>query len=223
MEKFAGPSVSGRVARPRTGRRLDAAVREQQIVVGAVQFFAEQGFSGRTRDLAEMLGVTQPLLYRYFPTKRSLIDRVFKEVYLKPFESEWSSLLSDRSKPLAERLETFYARYAQATYRYDWIRIYMFAGLMGEDLNKSYIGIMEENVLKVICAELRDYCGLPGADSIPITDLELEHVWIMHGGLFYYSVRKHIYGARVSDDFATIVHRAVAALLEGTKAIARAR
>jgi len=223
MEKFAGPSVSGRVARPRTGRRLDAAVREQQIVVGAVQFFAEQGFSGRTRDLAEMLGVTQPLLYRYFPTKRSLIDRVFKEVYLKPFEAEWSSLLSDRSKPLAERLETFYARYAQATYRYDWIRIYMFAGLMGEDLNKSYIGIMEENVLKVICAELRDYCGLPGADSIPITDLELEHVWIMHGGLFYYSVRKHIYGARVSDDFATIVHRAVAALLEGTKAIARAR
>jgi AcrR family transcriptional regulator len=223
MEKYRGPARPGKAARPRTGRRLDAAVREQQIVAGAVQFFAEQGFSGRTRDLAETLGVTQPLLYRYFPTKRSLIDRVFKEVYLKPFDVDWSSLLSDRSKPLAERLETFYARYAKATYRYDWIRIYMFAGLMGEDLNKSYIGIMEENVLKVICAELREYCGLPGAASIPITDLELEHVWILHGGLFYYSVRKHIYGARVSDDFATIVHRAVAALLEGTKAIARAR
>jgi len=201
----------------RPGRRLEAAVREQQIVDGAVQFFAERGFDGRTRDLAKRLGVTQPLLYRYFPTKRSLIDRVFKEVYLKPFDTDWSGLLADRSRPLGDRLETFYGRYAQATYRYEWIRIYMFAGLMGEDLNKSYIAMVEDKILKVICSELRHYCGLPTADVIPISDLELEHIWVLHGGLFYYAVRKYIYVARVNDDFAAVVRRAVTAMLDGTR------
>lgn len=202
---------------PRTGRRLDAAAREQQIVDGAVQFFAERGFDGRTRELAVLLGVTQPLLYRYFPTKRSLIERVFREVYLRPFETDWSTLLTDRTKSLGDRLGSFYARYSQATYRYEWIRIYMFAGLMGEDLNKSYISMVEDKILRVICSELRHYCGLPRAEVIPISELELEHIWVLHGGLFYYAVRKYIYGARVSDDFPAIVRRAVATMLEGTK------
>jgi AcrR family transcriptional regulator len=205
------------VANAQPGRRLDAAVREQQIVDGAVQFFAERGFDGRTRDLARRLGVTQPLLYRYFPTKRSLIDRVFREVYLKPFETDWSSLLSDRTRTLNDRLEAFYGRYAQATYRFEWIRIYMFAGLMGEDLNKSYIAMVEEKILKVICSEVRHYCDLPTAEVIPISDLELEHIWVLHGGLFYYAVRKYIYAARVNEDFAAVVRRAVAAMLEGTR------
>jgi AcrR family transcriptional regulator len=54
---------------PRT--RLPRDTREQLIVKEAVRFFAEFGFGGRTRELARRLGVTQPLLYRYFPS----IDR----------------------------------------------------------------------------------------------------------------------------------------------------
>jgi hypothetical protein len=49
--------------------------------------------------------------------------------------------------------------------------------------------------------------------------LELDHVWVMHGGLFYYAIRKHIYHGRVSKDFSVVVSRAVAATLEGTRAI----
>jgi len=206
-------------AEPRTGRRLEAAAREKQIVDGAVQFFAKHGFEGRTRDLADILGVTQPLLYRYFPTKRSLIDRVFREIYLKPTDPAWAALLTDRSKPLVERIEAFYTRYAQATYRYEWIRIYMFAGLMGEDLIKSYVNIVEDGFLRPICAEMRHHCGLPSPEQIPISPIELEHVWVLHGGLFFYAVRKFIFGSQVSDDFAAIVGRTVKAMLEGTKSI----
>ena len=36
-------------------------------------------------------------------------------------------------------------------------------------------------------------------------------------GLFYYAVRKYIYAARVNEDFAAVVRRAVAAMLEGTR------
>ena len=66
----------------KTKKRLTPSDREQEIIDEAVQFFAEVGFGGRTRDLAKRIGITQPLLYRYFPTKDDLIERVFKEVYL---------------------------------------------------------------------------------------------------------------------------------------------
>jgi len=223
MDSQKHAARTGRDPRPLSGRRLNAAVREQQIVQGAIQFFAEHGFEGRTRDLAEELGVTQPLLYRYFPTKQSLIERVFREVYLKPLESDLTSILCDRAKPLEQRLESFYIRYGETINRYEWTRIYIYAGLKGEDLNKSYTELVETKILRVICAELRAYCGLPGPDAIPISELELEHVWTLHGGLFYYSVRKHIYGARVSEDVGAIVRRTVAVMLEGTKAVAGKR
>jgi AcrR family transcriptional regulator len=204
---------------PQPRRRLRADNREQQIVEEAVHFFAEKGFSGQTRELASRLGITQPLLYRYFPTKRDLIERVFDEVYLNRINPEWLALLTDRSKPLQDRLCEFYGAYSEATYRYEWIRIYMFSALMGEQLNRRYIKLVEKKILTPICAELRDYCGLPDVKENPISQLELDHVWVMHGGLFYYAIRKHIYHGRVSKDFSVVVSRAVAAMLEGTRAI----
>jgi len=80
-------------AKTNTNRRLSPEDREQQILEGAVKFFAEKGFSGQTRELALQLGITQPLLYRYFPTKRSLIERVFEEAYINKLDPEWSVAL----------------------------------------------------------------------------------------------------------------------------------
>ena len=49
----------------------------------AIAFFAKHGFDASTRELARDIGVTQPLLYRYFPTKSSLVDRVYDEVFVR--------------------------------------------------------------------------------------------------------------------------------------------
>ena len=186
-------------------------------MAGAIQFFAKHGFEGRTRELAKELGIAQPLLYRYFPSKRALIEAVFREVYLRPIEHDWSALLTDRTRPIVERLEEFYGRYAEETYRYEWIRIYMHSGLLGEDSNKRYIAAVEEKILKVIAPSLRHAFDLPAPEVIPISELEVEHLWVLHGGLFYYAVRKFIYRARVVDDLPAIVHRAVKAMIEGTR------
>ncbi len=69
----------------------------------------------------------------------------------------------------------------------------------------------------MICAELRHAFDLPAPEVIPISELEVEHLWVLHGGLFYYAVRKFIYRARVVDDLPAIVHRAVKAMIEGTR------
>ena len=105
------------------------------------------------------------------------------------------------------------------TYRYDWIRIYMSSALMGEKLNRRYIKVVEKNILTPMCAELRDYCDQPTFEEIPLRQIELDYMWVMHGGLFYYAIRKHIYGSRVSKDLPAIVSRAVDVMLVGSKAI----
>ena len=74
-------------------RRLLPGEREKLIVGEAIRFFSEAGFSGQTRELSRRLGITQPLLYRYFPSKRALMDHL--RAYLRawnqnPTPFEWT-------------------------------------------------------------------------------------------------------------------------------------
>ena len=200
-------------------KRLTPSDREKEIIEEAVQFFAEVGFEGKTRDLAKRIGITQPLLYRYFPNKEDLIERVYKEVFLNWINPEWSLKIKDRSVPLDQRLVDFYLSYATTVHRYEWIRIYFFSGLMGKPLNRRYIRLAEDEFLKPICGEIRVECNLPDVKKVPITPLELERLWVMHGGLFYYAVRKNIYHSNVLADYEAIVTSSVRVMLEGAKAI----
>ena len=206
-----------KVAKIKSKKRLTPGDREQEIVDEAVQFFAEVGFDGKTRDLAKRIGITQPLLYRYFPTKDDLIERVYKEVYLNQMNPDWALKLKDRSVPLEQRLIDYYKSYAKVVHRYEWIRIYFFSGLKGHPLNRRYIRVVEEEILKPICAEIRATCDLPSVKEVPLTPIELERTWVMHGGLFYYAVRKNIYHSNVFDDFEAIVTSTVKVMLEGAK------
>ena len=88
-ERRGGVVNSPEKALPRKRRRrLDPEDREREIVEGAVAFFAEVGFDGGLRDLAKRLGMTHQNLFRYFPTKEALIERVYKEVYLNRWQPE---------------------------------------------------------------------------------------------------------------------------------------
>jgi AcrR family transcriptional regulator len=207
-----------KVAKIKSKKRLTPKDREQEIIDEAVQFFAEVGFDGKTRELAKRIGITQPLLYRYFPTKDDLIERVYKEVYVNQMDPDWSLKLKDRSVPLEQRLIDYYISYAKVVHRYEWIRIYFFSGLKGNPLNRRYIRVVEEEILMPICEEIRVACDLPLLSKVPLAPIELERVWVMHGGLFYYAVRKNIYHSNVFDDFEAIVTSTVKIMLEGVKA-----
>jgi AcrR family transcriptional regulator len=54
-------------------RRLTAEQRRQQLVTVALQLFAQRGYRATTMDdIAEAAGVTKPLLYQHFSSKRAL-------------------------------------------------------------------------------------------------------------------------------------------------------
>lgn len=196
--------------------RLSPVERERQIIEGAIAYFAEVGFSGQTRELSARLGITQPLLYRYFSSKQELIDRVYQTVFEGRWNPDWIRLLQDRSVPLRDRLIEFYRQYSAATYQPDWIRIYMYAGLSSPSLNQRYIQLVRRELMPVICLEIRDYCGI-AAPKVPVSDDEMEFVWSLHGGLFYYAVRRHVYKVRMTVPFMSNTAFAVDNFLAGAK------
>ncbi len=195
--------------------RLSPAERERQIVDGAIAYFAEVGFSGQTRELSKRLGITQPLLYRYFSSKQALVERVYQTVFQGRWNPDWIKLLQDRNQPLRARLIEFYRQYSVATYRPDWIRIYMYAGLASPSLNQRYIKLIKRELMPVMCQELRHYCGLDNMDH-KVSAQEMEFVWSLHGGIFYYAVRHHVYQIRMPVSFMTQVAFSVDNFLAGS-------
>ena len=202
-------------------QRLSPPERERLIVDEAILFFAEVGLAGQTRELAQRLGVTQPLIYRYFPTKQDLIERVYEEVFVGRWRPEWTGLISDRSRDLRDRLIDFYRIYARDVLTYEWIRIYMFAGLAGEDINRRYIALLEDQLLIPIATEVRHAAGVPGLDDVAVGGLEIEAAWHIHAAVFYYFVRKHIYQAKTEADLDAFIIDAVDRTLEGALNVTR--
>ena len=56
-----------------SGRRLTADARRRQLFDVALSLFAEHGYAATTMDdIAESAGVTKPLVYQHFESKRAL-------------------------------------------------------------------------------------------------------------------------------------------------------
>ncbi len=66
-------------------RRLTADQRRQQLVTVALELFARRGYRATTMDdIADAAGVTKPLLYQHFSSKRALylelVDSIAREL-----------------------------------------------------------------------------------------------------------------------------------------------
>ncbi|WP_423200400.1 HTH tetR-type domain-containing protein [Cupriavidus sp. H19C3] len=204
----------------KTPRRLLPEAREQQIVAKAIEHFTRNGFGGSTRELARQIGVTQPLLYRYFESKEALIERVYNEVF--QWRAGWEGQIADRSLPLTERLHAFYLDYSSVILREEWIRLFIFAGLTHEGINKKYLSKLRTKVFLPVLAEVRAEFDIPAPRDAAETDAEIELIWGLHAAIFYIGVRKWIYGLKVPNDLDAVIRRQVDTFLNGAPAAIRA-
>src|SRR6185436_6737946 len=59
------------------GRRMSAENRKEAIIQAALPLFARKGFAETTtRELARAAGVSEPLLYKHFPSKEALYAEI---------------------------------------------------------------------------------------------------------------------------------------------------
>jgi len=190
--------------------RLPPQERKAQFINKAIEFFSQEGFDSSTRQLAAKLDVTQPLLYRYFPSKDDLINQVYEAVYIGRWDENWDKLLRDQSKSLEERLNIFYQKYTAKVFEDKWLRIFLFSGLKGIEINKRYLKFVQENVIQVIGDQ---YLKAYKPQQLRLTDREQEIIWVTHGSLIYYGIRKHVYGSGVYSDTFDIIESSIRGML----------
>ena len=202
-----------------TKKRMSGPEREQMIALEAVRFFAEVGFDGDTRELARRVGVTQSLMYKYFPNKAALIDRVYEEVYLGRWDPFWETVLRDRAKPLEERLVTLYTEYAKTALTWDWVRIFMFSGLRGAGINRRYLAVLRTRILEPVAAELRHELGLADVTQVPLSTAEIELIWGINARIFYFGQRRWIFDVPVEAPLDDMIRLTIRHFMAGARAV----
>jgi AcrR family transcriptional regulator len=100
--KAAAPKPS-EPARLQSSRRQQAEERRAQLLDAALVLFAERGVRGTTiREIAATVGVTEGLIYHYFPSKVALVRAV---VDRHSFVGEMSTLMAEvREAPVRDAL-----------------------------------------------------------------------------------------------------------------------
>ncbi len=198
---------------------MRAPERERFIVDEAIRFFAEQGFGGQTRELAKRMGITHSAIYRHFPSKEALIERVYEEVFLSRWSPTWGTLIRDRSLSFEARLSRFYLEYVERVFEYNWVRIFVFSGMKSFNITGRYLDIVRKEIIEPACNELRQELGLPTSEIVPLSERETEMFWGLHGRIFYIAIRRFVYTTPTPEHLDDIVRDAITAFLDGTKAL----
>lgn len=214
---FSEPEIPVAEIPPR--KRLSGEARERAIVAEAVRFFAEVGFDGDTRELARRMGVTQSLIFKYFPSKSALIERVYQEVYVGRWNPYWEVIITDRHVPLQERLTRLYRDYAKTALTWDWVRLFMFSGLRGEAINQRYLQFLRSRVLEPVATELRADLGLPTPEVVPLTVAEIELVWGINARIFYFGQRRWIFNVPLEADIDELIRLTISHFIAGAKVV----
>jgi AcrR family transcriptional regulator len=96
------PTARGLRATPPTrAAKLPADARRQQVLDAAIHAFAERGYAGAsTQAIAASIGVGEPTIYRYFPSKRDLFLAAYDRTSGELLE-RWRALAAESESPLA--------------------------------------------------------------------------------------------------------------------------
>ncbi|MGV1795268.1 TetR/AcrR family transcriptional regulator [Rhizobium sp. A37_96] len=194
---------------------LDAAEREQRILEFAIDFVAKRGLRFTTRELADALGVSQPLLYRYFKSRDDLLQKIYDEVYLRRWDPTWNELLADRSLPIRERLVRYLQAYTKAILDERWIRIFIASALEDPQITKKYLGLLHETTFPLIFAEVAAEVGIEVPPGPNAEELAIEIVWGFHSSFFYMGVRKYIYRNKIPNELDPIIRARVDVFVSG--------
>lgn len=151
--------------------RLPAAERRHQLLVTALHTFADQGYhQASMNDIADAAGVTKPVLYQHFGSKRDLYLQVLREVGGR-LRDEVAQAVAAASSPRAQ-VERGLTAYFQ------WVANSPlgFAVLFDGDTRRDPEFIAESQKVE---SEIADYV----AELIIVTGLDVEHRRLLAYGI----------------------------------------
>jgi AcrR family transcriptional regulator len=120
-------------------KRMSAQGRREQILEGAWNLFAQKGFRGTTtREIAKRLGISEALMFKYFPTKAALYRAIIQkrmngsEEMLFPKEA----IDSKDDRQVFKSILSYLLR--KNTADPTFMRLLLYSALEGHDLSKMF-------------------------------------------------------------------------------------
>jgi AcrR family transcriptional regulator len=214
-KRSTNPGTRG--SNPTRRKNMKAHEREKAILDAAIRFFAENGFEAQTRELAKRAKTTHSAIFRHFPTKEALIERVYEHVFVSRWDPSWDFIIVDEASDLQDRLIRFYTEYAARIFDYDWVRIFIHSGLRAHSMTPRYLALIEKKIIVPVCLEMRKYKSSDPSSSLdlPVSEREREAVWGLHGQIFYIAIRTFIYGTRMPSDRDAVIADHVRRFIRG--------
>ena len=128
-------------------RRMPAGGRRENILQGAMEIFAQKGFRGTTtREIAQRLGISEALMFKYFPSKGAL----YRAIFQRKTEGSEEKLFSEEAIQAKDDRQVFQslALYLLRQNMEDptFMRLVLYGGLEGHDLFRMFfeVNVMEK-------------------------------------------------------------------------------
>jgi AcrR family transcriptional regulator len=145
--------------------RLPAAARRRQLLDVALGQFADRGFSGVSMDqVAEAAGVTKPVLYQHFASKRALYLELVADVADR-LEDEVVKATADAASPRQQVEAGFRAYFRFVTEHRDAFRL-LFTADSRRDLDLTEAVVRVEETFAGTIAALIEVEGLSVEDRL---------------------------------------------------------
>lgn len=120
-------------------KRMSAEGRREQILEGAWNLFAEKGFRGTTtREISKRVGISEALMFKYFPTKADLYRAIIQkrmhgsEEMIFPKEA----IQSQNDREVFRAILSYLLR--KNTADPTFMRLLLYSALEGHDLSRMF-------------------------------------------------------------------------------------
>lgn len=196
--------------------RLPREERRAQILAQASKFFAEYGLTAQTRALADACGVSQRLLYSFFPSKAALLEEVYRSDIAGAFKAIWFADLKDRTQTIERRLFSFYCDYYDTVTTRRWLRLFLYASLAEMEMAPNYIAAIVTHMLEIVVCEAAHEQGL----DVPADPVLAQEVgWILHGAVSHLAIRRRVYANTNPLPAHDVIAMHIRAFLRGLPAV----
>lgn len=170
---------------PRVTMRMPAAERREQLLRTAVGVFAQHGYHATSmNDVAEAAGVTKPVLYQHFSSKRDLFIELLEEIGAG-LRSTIAKATADAPGPRQQIEEGFRAYFRFVDESSDAFRVLFGSGARRDPEFASFARAVEtsiaETVAQLIVVEGEPVAhGLVLAHSIVGMTEAASRYWLAH-------------------------------------------
>jgi hypothetical protein len=124
----------------------------------------------------------------------------------------WFAELTDRSRPVEDRLRSFYRDYFDTLLTRRWTRLLLHSSFSKQNMAPRYISVVILRLLETIVEEVAAERGVTLPDNKPVVH---EIGWVLHGAVSHLAIRRHLFQANLAVPEELVLDAQITSFLAG--------